>query len=61
MTGSSSTLINMPLPPDDPKQGQPDISKVRELLGWEPKIALDEGLGRTINYFKGTLPTFVEA
>jgi UDP-glucuronate decarboxylase len=60
MTGSSSTLIDMPLPSDDPKQRQPDISKAKEHLGWEPKIALEEGLGRTIEYFQRLLPELVE-
>lgn len=51
----------MPLPADDPKQRQPDISKAKALLGWEPTIALDEGLMRTIDYFKTRLPELVEA
>ena len=60
-TGSSSKLIEMPLPADDPKQRQPDISKARELLNWEPAVALDEGLERTIGYFRKLLPELVEA
>lgn len=52
MTGSTSNLVQMPLPADDPLQRQPDIGQARKLLGWEPKIALEEGLGRTIDYFK---------
>lgn len=44
-------LIHLPLPGDDPRQRRPDISLARELLGWEPKIGLDEGLERTIAYF----------
>ncbi len=52
MTGSSSELINLPLPQDDPTQRQPDISLAKEKLGWEPVIKLDQGLARTIDYFK---------
>jgi UDP-glucuronate decarboxylase len=52
MTGSNSELIMMPLPQDDPTQRQPDISLAKEKLGWEPIIKLDEGLVRTIDYFK---------
>lgn len=52
MTGSKSKIIFQPLPSDDPMQRQPNITKAREILGWEPKIALDEGLQRTIAFFK---------
>jgi UDP-glucuronate decarboxylase len=55
MTGSSSELINMPLPEDDPTQRQPDIALAKEKLGWEPVIKLDEGLARTIDYFKSVI------
>ena len=55
MVGSKSSLINKPLPEDDPKQRQPDISLAKEKLGWEPVIKLDEGLSRTIEYFKSVL------
>lgn len=51
MTGSSSKLAYQPLPPDDPKQRQPDISRARELLDWEPTTSLAEGLAPTIEYF----------
>lgn len=51
MTSSKSDIIFRPLPSDDPRQRQPDISLARAKLGWEPKIALDEGLKPTINYF----------
>ena len=51
-TGSKSRIIHEPLPQDDPKQRQPDISKARRLLGWEPKVPLDEGLRQTIEYFR---------
>ena len=52
MTGSGSRLIEEPLPADDPRQRQPDISLAKEVLGWEPRIALDEGLASTIEYFR---------
>ncbi len=52
MTGSSSELINMPLPQDDPTQRQPDITLAKEKLGWEPVIKLEQGLAKTIDYFK---------
>ena len=55
MTNSSSELINMPLPQDDPTQRQPNISLAKEKLGWEPVIKLEEGLGRTIDYFKSII------
>ena len=51
LTGSRSKLIRMPLPSDDPKQRQPDISKARKLLNWEPTTPLREGLKKTIEYF----------
>ncbi len=50
--GGRSRLVNRPLPQDDPTQRQPDISLAREVLGWQPKIELDEGLDRTIAYFR---------
>lgn len=52
LTGSKSSLEYLPLPQDDPKQRQPDISLAREKLGWEPGIKLEEGLLKTIEYFK---------
>ena len=52
LTGSKSTLVNRPLPADDPRQRKPDISLARKLLGWEPKVGREEGLRRTIEYFK---------
>jgi len=52
MTGSKSKIVYKPLPTDDPKVRQPDITLARTLLGWEPKVTLDQGLGRTIEYFK---------
>jgi UDP-glucuronate decarboxylase len=52
LTGSASKLIHMPLPQDDPKQRRPDIAKAKQLLNWEPTIALEQGLERTIAYFR---------
>jgi dTDP-glucose 4,6-dehydratase len=52
MTGSKSTLVYRPLPEDDPKVRQPDITRARTLLGWEPKVGLEEGLTRTLEYFR---------
>jgi dTDP-glucose 4,6-dehydratase len=52
-TGSKSKMVFKPLPQDDPKQRQPDITRARKLLGWEPKVGLDEGLAKTIQYFRG--------
>jgi UDP-glucuronate decarboxylase len=53
--GGRSKLVFMPLPPDDPKQRQPDITMARGKLGWEPKVPLADGLQETISYFKRTL------
>ena len=53
--GSNSALNNLPLPQDDPQQRQPDISLAKEKLGWEPVIKLDEGLDKTIEYFKSVV------
>ena len=50
--GGKSRLVTKPLPQDDPMQRQPDITQAREKLGWEPKVELDEGLDRTIEYFR---------
>jgi UDP-glucuronate decarboxylase len=52
LTGSKSKLIRMPLPADDPKQRQPDITRARKTLGWEPKVKLEDGLKETIAYFR---------
>lgn len=52
LTGSSSELRYLPLPEDDPKTRKPDITRARELLGWQPEISLREGLSRTIEYFR---------
>jgi dTDP-glucose 4,6-dehydratase len=52
LTGSSSRLVYKPLPEDDPKVRQPDITRARTVLGWEPKVGLEEGLLKTVDYFK---------
>ena len=56
-TGSRSRAVPMPLPTDDPKVRQPDITRARTLLGWEPSVSLAEGLGVTIDYFRARLAT----
>jgi UDP-glucuronate decarboxylase len=55
MTDSKSTIVYLPLPEDDPKQRKPDISLAKKELGWEPKVKLEEGLIKTIDYFKSTI------
>ena len=55
LTGSRSEIVFEPLPVDDPKVRQPDISVARSLLGWEPRVALEEGLRKTIEYFRGRM------
>jgi len=57
MTGSKSEIVFRDLPEDDPKQRQPDITKARTLLGWEPRVPLDEGLRETVAYFRGLAAT----
>src|SRR5215813_8051296 len=52
MTGATSKIIYKPLPTDDPKQRRPDIARARTLLAWEPKVQLEEGLVKTIDYFR---------
>ena len=52
LTGSKSQIVYRPLPEDDPKVRQPDITRARTLLGWEPKVGLEEGLTRTLEYFR---------
>ncbi len=55
VTGSKSKIRNEPLPQDDPKQRRPDITKARQLLGWEPKIDLETGLRLSLDYFRKAL------
>jgi dTDP-glucose 4,6-dehydratase len=52
LTGTKSEIVFKPLPVDDPRVRQPDISRARELLGWEPEVGLEDGLGKTIDYFR---------
>jgi nucleoside-diphosphate-sugar epimerase len=52
LLGTSLPIVHEPLPQDDPKQRRPDIRLARELLGWEPRVPVREGLQRTIAYFK---------
>jgi UDP-glucuronate decarboxylase len=59
-TGARVALEHLDLPTDDPRQRQPDISRARELLGWEPNVPLDEGLDRTIEYFRVLLAPALE-
>jgi dTDP-glucose 4,6-dehydratase len=54
-TGSTSPIVFKPLPVDDPTQRQPDITRARTVLGWEPRVSLEEGLRSTIEYFRGAL------
>ncbi|MBI2360519.1 MAG: GDP-mannose 4,6-dehydratase, partial [Deltaproteobacteria bacterium] len=55
LTGSQSPILYRPLPQDDPQVRQPDISRAREILGWEPQVSLEEGLKKTIEYFREKL------
>ena len=59
VTDSSSSIVNRPLPQDDPVQRQPDISKARRLFGWEPKIDLESGLRLSLDYFKSSIEATV--
>jgi UDP-glucuronate decarboxylase len=52
ITGSSSSLVHADLPADDPRQRQPDITRARNLLGWEPEVPLERGLQHTVAYFR---------
>jgi len=55
LTGSQSEIVQRPLPVDDPRVRQPDITRAKQLLGWEPRVSLDEGLQKTIAYFRDGL------
>lgn len=52
LTGSKSRIVFKPLPKDDPQKRRPDITKAREVLGWEPKVSIEEGLKKTIDYYR---------
>jgi nucleoside-diphosphate-sugar epimerase len=55
LAGSKSEIVHRDLPVDDPKQRRPDITHARELLGWEPEVALEDGLTRTLEYFRSVV------
>ena len=55
ITGSTSRLVSRPLPVDDPRQRRPDITRARQLLGWEPKVDLESGLLKTVGYFNSKI------
>ena len=55
LTGSSSPIQHQPLPVDDPRVRRPDIRRAKALLGWEPKVELEDGLRKTIEYFRKVL------
>jgi dTDP-glucose 4,6-dehydratase len=55
LAGSKSEIVHRPLPVDDPKQRRPDITRARSLLGWEPQISLEDGLSRTLEYFRSVV------
>ena len=55
LVGSTSRIVYRPLPQDDPKQRQPDITRAQTLLGWQPQVELEEGLAKTVGYFKAKL------
>jgi dTDP-glucose 4,6-dehydratase len=55
LVGSNGEIVRRPLPRDDPKQRKPDITKARQLLGWEPKVPLPEGLARSLDYFRAAV------
>jgi nucleoside-diphosphate-sugar epimerase len=55
VTGSSSKIIHLDAAVDDPKQRRPDITRARNLLGWEPTTQLDAGLEKTVQYFQGLM------
>ena len=57
ITGTKSKIEYRPLPVDDPKVRQPDIGRARKILGWEPKVEFEEGIGKTIEYFREYLKT----
>ncbi len=55
LSGSEAGIVREPLPTDDPKVRRPDISRAREILGWEPKVDLRDGLGKTMDYFRAMM------
>ncbi|MBO0685248.1 MAG: GDP-mannose 4,6-dehydratase, partial [Candidatus Dormibacteraeota bacterium] len=55
VSGSSSEVVFRPLPQDDPRQRRPDTTRAREILGWAPRVSMEEGLARTLDYFRRAL------
>jgi nucleoside-diphosphate-sugar epimerase len=55
LTGTKGKIVQRELPVDDPKVRQPDITRAREMLGWEPSVSLRDGVTRTIDYFRSVL------
>jgi nucleoside-diphosphate-sugar epimerase len=55
LAGSSSEIVHLDLPVDDPKQRRPDISRARALLGWEPEVPVERGLMQTLEYFRSVV------
>ncbi len=55
LSGSRSGIEHKPLPVDDPKQRRPDISRARQMLGWQPEVPLEDGLRKTLDYFRSVL------
>jgi UDP-glucuronate decarboxylase len=55
MTGSKSKIVYLPLPQDDPRQRKPDISLAKKELGWSPKVDVETGLTKTVEYFRKSL------
>ncbi|MBO0688952.1 MAG: SDR family oxidoreductase [Candidatus Dormibacteraeota bacterium] len=55
LTGTSSEIVFRPLPQDDPKQRRPDLSRARQILDWAPAVAMEDGLRRTVEYFRGSI------
>jgi nucleoside-diphosphate-sugar epimerase len=57
LAGSKSRIEHQDLPVDDPRQRRPDISHAREMLGWQPEVALEDGLAKTLEYFRSVIAT----